>query len=284
MPKMPIVDSHVHLWDPAFMPVPWMEGNEKLGRVHMLDEYNAATEGLDIEAIVYLEIDRAPAYGHVEARHIARLAEVDPRIKAIVAWAPLEDGDRLRPYLADLGEISPLVKGVRRITQDIADPDFILQPGFLRGAELLPEYGLTCDLCCMHRQITQTVEAMRRVSGTQFVLDHIGKPNIRGREMEPWASAITDLATLPNVVIKVSGATTEADLEHWTTEDVKPYVLHVLNAFGEDRVMFGSDWPVVTLASTHRRWVDTLDELTQDLSESAKRKLWHDNAARFYRI
>jgi len=149
---------------------------------------------------------------------------------------------------------------------------------------LLPEFGLSCDMCCYYVQLGQTVELVRRCPETSFILDHIGKPNIRGGEREPWMSQIRDLASLPNAMVKISGATTEAHHDRWTIEDLKPYLLHVLDVFGEDRVVFGSDWPVATQATTYRRWVDTVDELTADWSETARRKLWNENARRFYRL
>ena len=116
------------------------------------------------------------------------------------------------------------------------------------------------------------------------VLDHHGKPNVRAGQLEPWRDQITELAELPNVVCKVSGLVTEADHAHWTVADLKPYVLHVLDAFGEDRVLFGGDWPVVTMAASYGQWVTSLDQLTSHLSSSARRKLWADNARRVYRL
>ena len=150
--------------------------------------------------------------------------------------------------------------------------------------QLLPEYGLSFDICINHRQLAAAVELVRRCPETSFILDHVGKPNIAGRELDPWRAQIEDLASCPNVVCKVSGLVTEADPRAWTPDDLAPYVAHVLGAFGEDRVVFGGDWPVVLLAASYRRWVETLDALTADLSAEAKRKLWAENARRFYRL
>ncbi|MGN6672905.1 MAG: amidohydrolase family protein, partial [Thermomicrobiales bacterium] len=118
----------------------------------------------------------------------------------------------------------------------------------------------------------------------RFILDHIGKPNIKGHELDPWCEQLRALAALPNVICKVSGLVTEADHEYWTPDDLAPYVAHVLDCFGEDRVAFGGDWPVARQATTYPRWVETLDALTAGLSPAAKRKLWADNARRFYRL
>ncbi|MDW8213856.1 MAG: amidohydrolase family protein, partial [Roseiflexaceae bacterium] len=115
-------------------------------------------------------------------------------------------------------------------------------------------------------------------------LDHIAKPDIRSGAFEPWREHIATLARLPNVVCKISGVATEADHTRWTVDDLAPYIRHALEAFGEDRVMFGGDWPVALLATNYRRWVETLATLTVDLSPEAQRKLWAENARRVYRL
>jgi L-fuconolactonase len=146
------------------------------------------------------------------------------------------------------------------------------------------EYGLTSEICCYFNQLGPTVELVRQCPGTEFILNHIAKPNIRGGEFEPWAAQMTELANFGNVVCKISGATTEANLDNWTIEDVRPYVEHALTAFGEDKVLFGSDWPVVTQAASYTRWLEAVEEITKDFSEAQKAKLWKDNAVRFYRL
>jgi L-fuconolactonase len=132
--------------------------------------------------------------------------------------------------------------------------------------------------------MANTIELVRQCPGTSFMLDHIGKPDIAGGVLDPWRQQIRELASFPNVVCKISGLVTEADHQSWTEEDLAPYIAHVLEVFGEDRVVFGGDWPVVLQASRYRRWVETLDALTAELTETARRKLWADNARRFYRL
>lgn len=282
MPSFPIVDSHVHLWDPVKYRIPWLDHNPAINSVADLALYDQATAGLTVEAIVYLQVEVAEVYSLLEARDIAALT--DPRVQAIVAWAPLEYGEQSRYYLEELVKISPKVKGVRRIAQ--ADPDdmYYSQPKIVDGHRILAELGLSSDLTSTAAQLPGTIELVRQVPECNFILDHHGNPNVKDHEWEPWASGIVELASLPNVVAKISGVVSGADKEHWTLEDIRPYVRHVLEAFGEDRVVFGSDWPVVTLASPYSRWVASLDEITADFSDEAKRKLWNANAKRFYRI
>lgn len=284
MPAFPIVDAHVHLWDPTYFRMSWLDGNNLLNQRYGLAEYRQHTEGIDVEAMVYLQVEVDPPYGLLEARWVADLAREEPRLRAIVAWAPLEFGEQARAYLAELVKTGPLVKGIRRVTQAEPDPRFLERPRVVEAVRMLPEFGLTCDLCIYHSQFPSTIALVRQCPNTSFILDHIGKPNIREHVLDPWRSQIKELASLPNVICKVSGMVTEADFQRWTPDDLAPYLNHVLEAFGEDRVVFGGDWPVATQASTYRRWVETLDKLTVGLSDAAKHKLWADNAKRFYRI
>lgn len=284
MPILPMVDAHVHLWDPARFRIPWIDSSALLNQRYLLDAYRAHTTGLPIEGMVYVQVDVAPAYALLEAQFVAGLAQYEPRIGAIVAWAPLEDGDCVRSYLDALVSISPLIKGVRRIVQSEPDANFSLRPDFVRGVQLLPTYGLTCDICINHTQLAATIALVRQCPEVAFMLDHSAKPAIAAGQLEPWRAQMSELAALPNVVCKLSGLVTEAERQNWTVEQLEPYVQHVLAVFGEDRVVFGGDWPVVLLAAEYRRWVDTLDALTASLPEAARRKLWAENARRFYRL
>jgi L-fuconolactonase len=284
MPDFPIVDAHLHLWQPEHFRMPWLDGNDLLNRPYGLDDYRQHTAGIDIAAMIYLEVNVEPAYALLEAQWVAERAQEDPRLQGIVAHAPMEYGDQVRAFLDALVAIDRRVKGVRRLLQSEPDPAFCLRPRFLRAVQLLPEYGLSFDICIYHHQLAGVIELVRRCPDTSFVLDHIGKPGIKEHLLDPWRAQIAELAALPNVLCKISGMVTEADPERWEAEDLRPYVEHVLAAFGEDRVMFGGDWPVALLATEYRRWVETLDALTAHLSPEAKRKLWADNARRFYRL
>ncbi len=285
MPDFPIIDSHVHLWDPSLHEIPWLHGNDRLNHAFGLPEYDAATAGLTVEAMVYLEIDIAAPYKLIEAQHVSRLADGDPRLQGIVASAPLEYGAQAREFLKALVATDPArIKGIRRLIQGEADLRFCVADRFVEGVRLLPEFGLSFDICIRHPQLPAAIELVGRCPETSFILDHIGKPGVKDGMLDPWRAQIDELASLPNVTCKVSGVTTEAGSERWTIDDIAPYVHHVLAAFGEDRVVYGGDWPVVLLGASYRRWVETLDALTTHLSPEAKRKLWAGNAKRFYRL
>ena len=286
MPEFPIIDAHLHLWDPARFRMRWVDGNPILEQPYGPAEYRQHTAGIDIEAMVYLQVDVDPAYALLEARWVVDRAAEDPRIRAMVPWAPLEDGDRARSFLDALVAVSPLVKGIRRLLQAEADPEFCLRPGFVRGVQLLADYGLSFDLCidAGAGQFPGIIGLVERCPQVSFVLDHIGKADIKNTVLDPWREQIAALAAFPNVLCKISGLVTEADPAAWTPDDLAPYVAHTLAVFGEDRVMFGGDWPVALLASSYRRWVETLDGLTAHFSPTARRKLWSENARRFYRL
>jgi L-fuconolactonase len=254
--------------------MPWLDGDAWLNRPFEPEQFADASADVSVEAIVYVQVDATPAYGLLETQWAAQ----QPRVAAVVAFAPIEDGAVARSYLTALKKIKR-VHGVRRLIQSESQ-EFPLQ--LIDGLRVLPQYNLTFDICIRHEQLAHTIEMVKACPETQFVLDHLGKPPIREQRLEPWRQHLSDLAALPNVMCKISGAVTEADHERWTPHDLAPFIQHALDAFGEDRVLFGSDWPVVTHAASYRHWVETLRELTKGLSDQAKRKLWHENARRVY--
>jgi L-fuconolactonase len=261
--------------------MPWLDDIDALRRPFGLDIFAEHARGLGVEQLVYVQVDTTPGYGLLEARWAA---QQDLPVAGVVAWAPMDDGPIVASYLKALKELGPRIKGIRRLFQSEPDPETLVAPDLLQGLRLLPEYNLSFDICIRHHQLARTLDMVRACPETQFVLDHLGKPDVRAGLIDPWREQIAELAEFPNVVCKVSGVVTEADHAHWRVEDLEPYVSHVFRVFGEDRVLFGGDWPVVTLAADYRRWVATLDQLTSTLAAGAKQKLWADNARRVYKL
>lgn len=285
-PKMgifSIIDSHVHLYDPAVLSYPWMAGEPGLNKVHSPADFTTACGPIQVDGIVFVEVDAAPGDRLKEAEWVTDLARRDGRIKAIVAAAPLELGDAVRPDLERLAAL-PLVRGIRRLIQSEPDLEFCLRPNFVTGVKLLAAYDLSFDICVYHHQLGSALELVRRCGQIRFVLDHVGKPDVRTGSMNPWSSHIKELAALPNVWCKLSGMATEADHKFWSRDDLRPYIDHVVESFGFSRLMFGGDWPVSTLATDYPRWVQTLLWATASCTEEERRRLFRETAAEFYRL
>jgi L-fuconolactonase len=283
MPEFPIVDAHVHLYDPGVIRYAWMTGKPPLEGRHLTAELDAARGPVEIEALVWIEVGADPGQYLQEASYVAGQALRDPRITGMVAHAPLERGAAVTPDLEKLAA-HELTRGIRRLLQDEADAEFCLRPGFIEGVQLLPRFELSFDICVRHNQLAAAVEFARRCPEVRFVLDHIGKPAIRDGLLDPWRNHIKDLADLPNVSCKLSGVITEADPHSWTPAQLRPYLDHVIACFGFDRLMYASDWPVSGQTHRYPAWVAILDDLTANCSQTEVRKLFRDNAIAFYRV
>jgi len=282
MPNFPIVDTHLHLWDTEQFHYAWLQNFPTINRPLLLPDFNAACATVAVDTMVFVQCDTHFSQGMDETRWVASLASEDKRIQGIVAFAPLEQGHEVRSYLEELCRI-PLVKGVRRLIQS-EDLEFCLSPDFLQGLQLLPEFDLSFDICIYHPQMANIIKMVQKCPQVRFMLDHFGKPDIKNQLLEPWKTEIRELAAFPNVYCKVSGLVTEADHQNWTKEDLQPYIAHVIECFGWERVVYGSDWPVSKLATEYPDWVEALEWTVQGCTESQRRKLFRENALRFYRL
>ena len=282
MPDFPIIDAHVHIYDTGRLSYPWMKHVHALDRPHLPKDYNRITQGVKIEAMVFVEVDAAPGAHLAEVEFVQEQSQIEPRLRAIVASMPLEKGAAVEPDLVAY-TLFPLARGVRRLIQG-REPGWALRDDFVAGVKLLAKFGFTFDLCLFHPQLGEVTELVRRCPEVGFVIDHIGKPDIRAGLREPWGSELRTIARQCNVWCKISGVVTEADHPTWTEAHVAPYIEHAIDCFGFDRVMFGGDWPVSELATSFPRWVGLVDAVTASASLSERRKLFHDNAIAFYRL
>jgi L-fuconolactonase len=283
MIDFPIIDSHIHLLDQKRFGYAWSAGEPILKRDWAPDDLAASARPYEIEGLVFVEVDVDMPHYLDEATWVDELAKHDRRVLGAVACMPLERGASLEPEIARLAELST-IRGVRRLIQNQPDPDFVLRPDFLAALRLLPKYGLSFDICIFHTQMPQTLEMVRQCPEVAFVLDHIGKPGVKSGLIDPWRAHVSELAALPNVVCKLSGVTTEADHKYWTREQLRPYIDHVIEHFGPDRVLYGGDWPVSELAGSYPQWLETLDWATGGFSRADNRKLFRDNAIKTYRL
>lgn len=279
----PIVDTHLHVWDPTYLNYPWLNENPLLNQPYLLEDYNRACGAVSVERMVFVQCEVDFAQFMDEAQWVDRLADQDNRLQGIVAWAPLEKGEAVRADLEQLAN-KPRVKGVRRIIQFEPDIEFCLRPDFVRGVQALADYNLSFDICIDPRHMVNTLELVRQCPKVQFILDHIAKPRIKDQQFDPWREHIKTFASFPNMWCKISGLVTEADHKTWTNTQLKPYIDDVIECFGFDRVMYGGDWPVAIQATDYPRWVETLVWAVQDCSDTELKKLFHDNAIAFYKL
>lgn len=283
---MPIVDAHQHLWDLSRFKLPWIKSGEPpLGSSHTPNEYAEVTKGFNVVKAVYMEVGMAVEDRPREVDYIVELCRsgATPTCAAVVA------GDPASPDFANA--IAPFkggkyVKGIRHMlhVEGVKASDG-LKPEFLKGLRLLGEQGLSFDLCIRPGEIAEIDRIVGECPGTRFILDHCGNPNrnFTPAETLAWKRGITALAARKNVVCKVSGIVVNGFVKgEWTADDLAPFVNAVLDVFGPDRVMFASDWPVCTLTATFAQWVNALRQIVGNRAEGEQRKLFHDNAVKFY--
>ena len=283
MPDFPIVDSHVHLLDPARFGYAWTKNVPQLNRQVLPRHLMAAAAPVEIERFVFVEVDVDFPQHVGEAEWVESLAADDVRLAGAVAALPLEQGRAIEADLERLGRLGH-VRAVRRLIQNHPDPDFCIRPGFVEGLKMLGERDLAFDICIFHHHLPNAIRMVEQCPKVRFVLDHIGKPAIKAGAIDPWRRDLMELASLPNVHCKISGVTTEADHKNWTREQLRPYVAHAIDTFGFDRIMFGGDWHVSELAGAYPEWVEVVDWVTEGCTAEEKRKLFRDNAIRFYRL
>lgn len=283
LPDFPIVDAHVHLYDPEYLSYPWMKDVPVLNKLHDTAYYSERSAPVKVEKLVFVEVDVAAGSHIDEARWVEEQAKGDARVQALVASAPLERGAAIEADIAALARL-PHVRAIRRLIQNFPEPGWCLKPGFVEAVKLLPRYGLGFDLCIFHTQMRDTIELVSRCPEVSFILDHIGKPGIKAGIREPWWHEIDELAQLPNVVCKVSGVVTEADHRTWTYDQVAPYISRVLDVFGFERCAFGSDWSVSELATTYADWVAVVDRVTAGAGRAELEDLYRNTATKFYRL
>jgi predicted TIM-barrel fold metal-dependent hydrolase len=284
---MKIIDTHQHLWDLDLLSYGWCKNHSVFNRSFRVPDYLEAVRGIELEKSVHVEadVDEADILG--ETRMILDLAaREDNPIEGVVAGGrPEKPG--FRSYLdqiAGFPQAEAKLKGVRRILHIVSD-DVGRTPLFAENVASLSEYGLSFDLCVLARQLPIGIRLVEQCPDTSFILDHCGFPLIGQKRMDPWRQYIRTIAGFPNVVAcKVSGVLANVVPARWGPDDLRPYLDQVMECFGWDRVMFGSDWPVCTLATTLRGWLDALLFLTQQNTESERRKLFRDNALRAYRL
>lgn len=279
---MQIIDTHQHLWDLDKLPYSWTANQPKLNRSFRINDYLEATQGIEVIKSVHVEADIDEAFIPDETRYILELSERDDNPLSGVVANGRPEHDNFREYVREFAT-HPNLKGIRRLLQ--SEPDELsMTTTFTENIRSLEEFGLSFDICVRDHQLPVAIRLVKECPNVSFILDHCGNPDIKNRNYANWRERISEIAQLPNVVIKVSGIVVNTDIENWTIEDLRPAVEHVLASFGWDRVMFGSDWPVCTLAASYQQWFEALNFLVKEASEENRRKLFRENAEKIYRL
>jgi L-fuconolactonase len=275
------IDAHHHVWDLTVRDQDWITGDAMtpIRRNFSMQDLRTATAGTGIEKTVLVQT--VTDYG--ETPELLTLANSDPMIAGVVGWLDINSLsaiDHLDSYLNLPG--AKYLVGIRDIAQGHTDPEYLARPNVIKNVEILGDKGLTYDLLTKTRELPSAIELVRSAPEVQFVMDHISKPFIDRGEIEPWKTLMRTLATFPNVVCKVSGMITEANWINWRTQDFRPYINLLLEVFGAKRLMFGSDWPVCTLAGSYPQVVELAKSVTSSFSKSENEDFWGGTACRIY--
>ena len=277
-----IVDAHHHFWDPGRADYPWLTDElatirRAFGPADLAPELEAA----GVEATVLVQT-RSSLNETVE---FLETAEATPFVRGVVGWVDLTD-----PAVADViarlrgGRGGDRLVGIRHQAHDEPDPDWLVRDDVVRGIRAVGSAGLVYDLLVRPRELPAALALTRRLHDVRFVIDHLAKPPIATGELAPWEGRMAPFRELEHVGCKVSGMVTEADWSSWTPHDLRPYIDRVLDVFGPDRLLFGSDWPVCLLAASYGDVVAAAGATLSGLSESDRAKVFGGTATAVYRL
>jgi L-fuconolactonase len=286
---IPVCDTHLHLWDLEKFKLPWLssDGVQSINRSFVMKDYLQTTAGNNLAKAVYMEVNVDSSLQTKEAQYALDLCERDdnPMVGAVIGGSPQSAG--FRAYIEPLAA-NPYLKGVRTVLHDADRPKgMCLEPQFVQNIKLLGEHGLRYDLCMRPDELLDAAKLAAKCPKTQFVLDHCGNLSVQNKDAKlraSWEKGVRELASLPNVMCKISGIIVTADPENWKPSDLGPNTNFCMDTFGEDRVMFAGDWPVCTLTAPFGSWLGALKEIVKGRSKRFQHKLFHDNAVRFYEL
>lgn len=273
------IDSHQHFWNFNPPDYPWINDTVPvLKRDYLPDDLAPGLKKAGLDGCVAVQARQTLAESH----WLLNLADHYPIIKGVVGWVDL-CSPLVEQQLAEVAK-HPRFRGVRHVLQDEPDDCYALGKTFQNGISKLQQFGLTYDLLIYPKQLPASIELVSKFPGQKFVLDHIAKPSIKDRALEPWATQLRQLAKAPNVWCKLSGMVTEAKRHAWQQEDFVPYLDIVFEAFSPSRLMFGSDWPVALLGADYQQVYSIIDQYTRNRPQPERDKIFGDNARDFYQL
>ncbi len=276
-----LIDAHVHWWDPAQFSYPWLAEVPALQRSFLPNALTDTSQRIRPDAMVFVQCECLPEQASAEVAWVSGLADAGAPVVGIVGYAPMHDSEATRAVLAAYAP-NRRVCGVRRNIQGEA-PGFACTPAYVASVRLAAAASLTVDLCITHDQLPEIILLVEQCAEAVFVLDHCGKPPVASRETSPWAAQLRALAAFPNVSCKLSGLATESGPD-WSSSSVAPYLETALQSFGPGRCMFGSDWPVLTLAGEYAQWYDAVADALTSYDAPERAEVWSGTARRTYDI
>jgi L-fuconolactonase len=272
------LDSHQHFWQYSPAEYPWISDRmATLKRDFLPEDLHPLLKSIQFDGCIAVQARQSLE----ETKWLLELAEKHEFIKGVVGWVDLLS-DKLPEQLQSFGKHPKLV-GVRHVLHDEPDDEFMLRPQFRRGISQLREFDLTYDLLLFPKHLTPAMQLVKEFPDQPFVLDHIAKPLIAEGRVSPWREDLRQLAKFPNVCCKLSGMVTEARWRQWQPADFRPYMDIVFEAFGSDRLMIGSDWPVCTVSGDYGPTMQLVIDFAQQFPIEVKARILGDNCARFYR-
>lgn len=279
----PLIDTHQHLIYPDRLDYPWTEKHEALrGKGFRLDDYKALTADAGISGTIFMECDVPEAAYRTETRMIHTLAGgQESGIIGIIAGCRPETEEGFEEWLEETADMG--VVGYRRILH-VVDDEVSRSETFRDNIRRIGRHGRVFDMCFLARQLPLAIELARACEDTKLMLDHCGNPDIAAGEMDPWREHISSLAELSNVTAKISGILVNCAKDAADLDTIRPYVEHVIGAFGPQRCAWGSDWPVVNAHADLPGWISTFREIQAQLSEDEAEELGHRSAARIYTL
>ncbi|TYC60991.1 amidohydrolase family protein [Rhodobacterales bacterium] len=275
-----IVDTHLHVIDRSKLDYPWLEDVPPLNRDWSYEDYARDARRAGITATFHMEVDVAPERIEDETDYVGSL-KAQPDSLIVGAFASCRPEDAAFADYLERQRNNSLIKGFRRVLHVM--PDILSEDALFReNLQRIGGTGLTFDLCVLPRQLDKAIALVDLAPDVTFVLDHCGVPDIAGEAAEPWRTKITEIASRPNVIAKISGIVAYADADTWTAETLRPWAEHVIGAFGWDRVVWGSDWPVCTQGGGLLAWVAATHAILNGVSNEERTKLLSGNATRLW--
>lgn len=275
---MKIIDTHQHFWNYDPTRHDWINENMQVIRKDFLPEQLAPLLKENyVDGCISVQVDQTKE----ETAFLLALAKENSFIKGVVGWVDLRDNE-LDQTLENYKNAIAL-KGFRHIIQAEA-PGFMLQPKLIQGLQKIAAHHYTYDLLIYAHQLKEAKQLIEQVPELPIVIDHVAKPNIKNGDIEDWKKDITALAKYSNVYCKISGLATEANWENWTMAGLQPYLDAVVAAFGTERILFGSDWPVCLVASSYSKWLKGVQNYFNTFSNTEQEAIFAGNAIKFYKL